>query len=104
MPPAQEWGDVAGAGLKIWRIENLKPVAVAADTHGQFHVGDAYILLHTSADLKRRALHYWLGAECSQDEAGACAYKVCELDALTARHPQTRQPTQDTAADQQKSS
>lgn len=32
-------------GLKIWRIENLKVVAIPDKSYGQFHKGDSYICL-----------------------------------------------------------
>ncbi|KAL9686046.1 hypothetical protein QQ045_023501 [Rhodiola kirilowii] len=72
------------AGLEIWRIENFKPVAVPQSSHGKFFTGDSYIILKTTA-LKSGALrhdiHYWLGKDTSQDEAGAAAIKTVELDA-----------------------
>uniref|UniRef100_A0A7N0ZUL5 HP domain-containing protein n=1 Tax=Kalanchoe fedtschenkoi TaxID=63787 RepID=A0A7N0ZUL5_KALFE len=72
------------AGLEIWRIENFKPVAVPQSSHGKFFTGDSYIILKTTA-LKSGALrhdiHYWLGKDTSQDEAGTAAIKTVELDA-----------------------
>ncbi|XP_020592619.1 villin-4-like [Phalaenopsis equestris] len=72
------------AGLEIWRIENFQPVAVPKSSYGKFFSGDAYVILKTTA-LKSGALrndiHYWLGENCSQDEAGAAAIKTVELDA-----------------------
>jgi len=32
-------------GLQIWRVENFKPVRIAPEFHGQFYVGDSYIVL-----------------------------------------------------------
>ncbi|KAJ1697999.1 hypothetical protein LUZ63_006511 [Rhynchospora breviuscula] len=72
------------AGLEIWRIENLKPVPVPKDTYGKFFVGDSYIILKTTAIKNgslRHEIHYWLGKDTSQDEAGAAAIKTVELDA-----------------------
>ncbi|PKU66116.1 villin-5 [Dendrobium catenatum] len=72
------------AGLEIWRIENFQPVAVPKSSYGKFFTGDAYVILKTTA-LKSGALrndiHYWLGENSSQDEAGAAAIKTVELDA-----------------------
>jgi hypothetical protein len=51
--------------------------------NGKFHVGDSYILLATTASKSGGltwAIHFWLGAETSQDEAGVAAYKTIELD------------------------
>ncbi|KAH0448623.1 hypothetical protein IEQ34_022423 [Dendrobium chrysotoxum] len=71
-------------GLEIWRIENFQPVAVPKSSYGKFFTGDAYVILKTTA-LKSGALrndiHYWLGENSSQDEAGAAAIKTVELDA-----------------------
>lgn len=50
---------------------------------GKFHVGDSYILLvttKTSSGALSWAIHFWLGAESSQDEQGIAAYKTVELD------------------------
>lgn len=51
--------------------------------NGKFHTGDSYILLKTNKS-KSGALswciHFWLGEETSQDEAGIAAYKTVELD------------------------
>ncbi|KAL1534058.1 Villin-4 [Salvia divinorum] len=73
------------AGIEIWRIENFQPVAVSQSSHGKFFTGDSYVILKTTA-LKSGALchdlHYWLGKETSQDEAGVAAIKTVELDAV----------------------
>ncbi|CAI9098426.1 OLC1v1035070C1 [Oldenlandia corymbosa var. corymbosa] len=72
------------AGIEIWRIENFRPVSVPKPSHGKFYTGDSYIVLKTTA-LKSGALrhdiHYWLGKDTSQDEAGTAAVKTVELDA-----------------------
>ncbi|XP_067418226.1 scinderin [Emydura macquarii macquarii] len=70
------------AGLQIWRIEKLDLVPVPENLHGNFYVGDAYLVLHT---LKRNnatfyKLHYWLGKECSQDESTAAAIFTVQMD------------------------
>ncbi|WOH06883.1 hypothetical protein DCAR_0626312 [Daucus carota subsp. sativus] len=73
------------AGLEIWRIENFRPVPVSKTLHGKFFTGDSYVILKTTA-LKSGALrndiHYWIGKDCSQDEAGTAAIKTVELDAV----------------------
>lgn len=51
------------AGLQIWRIENMELVPVPDSLHGNFYVGDAYVILNT---VKQRDsffyhLHFWLG-------------------------------------------
>ncbi|XP_066348866.1 LOW QUALITY PROTEIN: villin-4-like [Miscanthus floridulus] len=71
-------------GLVVWRIENFKPVPVATSSYGKFYMGDSYIILKTTA-LKngsfRHDIHYWLGKDTSQDEAGTAAILTVELDA-----------------------
>ena len=51
---SNEWGDSVGGtlGLLVWRIESMRPVRIAPEAHGDFHVGDAYIILSTH--LKRK--------------------------------------------------
>nr|CBX24534.1 advillin protein [Paracentrotus lividus] len=69
-------------GMKIWRIENLKVVAIPDKSYGQFHKGDSYICLKTNKKGNGFSwnIHFWLGSETSQDEAGVAAYKTVELD------------------------
>ena len=71
------------AGLKIWRIEDFEAVDYDLSKYGRFHVGDSYIVLKTE-ELKsgklRWDIHFWLGAETSQDESGTAAIKSVELD------------------------
>merc|ERR1711991_698412 len=49
---------------------------------GQFYTGDSYIVLKTykKEDKFCYDVHFWLGAETTQDEAGTAAYKTVELD------------------------
>ncbi|MBN3314922.1 ADSV protein, partial [Atractosteus spatula] len=70
------------AGLQIWRIENMELVPVPVSLHGNFYVGDAYLVLHT---IKHKEsyfydLHYWLGKECTQDESTAAAIFTVQMD------------------------
>ncbi|KAM0907644.1 hypothetical protein ACQ4PT_015983 [Festuca glaucescens] len=71
-------------GLEIWRIEKLQAVPIPRESHGKFFTGDSYIILKTTA-LKNGSfgqdIHYWLGKDTSQDEAGTAAIKTVELDA-----------------------
>ncbi|KAJ6804015.1 villin-5-like isoform X1 [Iris pallida] len=72
------------AGLEIWRIENFLPVPIPKSSYGKFFAGDSYVILKTTA-LKsgglRHDIHFWLGKDTSQDEAGTAAIKTVELDA-----------------------
>ncbi|WJX96600.1 Villin-4 [Trifolium repens] len=72
-------------GLEIWRIENFNPVPIPQSSYGKFFTGDSYIILKTTASKSgalRHDIHYWLGKDTSQDEAGAAAIKTVELDAV----------------------
>lgn len=70
------------AGMKIWRIENMKVVPIKTEDYGYFFTGDSYICLKTQASGSSfiHDIHFWLGKETSQDEAGVAAYKTVELD------------------------
>ncbi|KAI3446482.1 hypothetical protein Pfo_003147 [Paulownia fortunei] len=83
-------------GTEIWRIENFQPVPLPKSDYGKFYSGDSYIILQTSAG-KGGAyfydIHFWLGKDTSQDEAGTAAIKTVELDAiLGGRAVQYREP------------
>lgn len=81
-------------GLKIWRIENMEVKSIPEQDYGYFFEGDSYICLmvvdHNSQEPgagakktsfgKEMNIHFWLGSETSQDEAGVAAYKTVELD------------------------
>uniref|UniRef100_A0A5B6ZBL3 Putative villin-2 n=1 Tax=Davidia involucrata TaxID=16924 RepID=A0A5B6ZBL3_DAVIN len=71
-------------GTEIWRIENFQPVALPKSEYGKFYSGDSYIVLQTSSGKGGAYLfdiHFWLGKDTSQDEAGTAAIKTVELDA-----------------------
>jgi len=80
-----EW-DGAGDdfGVQVWRIEQFRVKHVDEEDYGSFYSGDSYIVLHTykeqGGDEKLHNVHFWLGKETSQDEAGAAAIKTVELD------------------------
>ncbi|MED6184361.1 Villin-2 [Stylosanthes scabra] len=72
------------AGTEIWRIENFQPVPLPKSEYGKFYMGDSYIILQTTQGKGGNYfydLHFWLGKDTSQDEAGAAAIKTVELDA-----------------------
>ncbi|CAG4969294.1 unnamed protein product [Colias eurytheme] len=71
------------AGIEMWRINNFEPVIVPQNDFGKFYKGDSYIILKTTADKRNNLswdIHYWLGSETSQDEAGAAAILTVGLD------------------------
>eukprot|EP00329_Picozoa_sp_Boothbay-MS584-11_P003052 26954_2 len=73
-------GAGASAGLEIWRIEKMTPVAWPREKYGQFHEGDSYICLHTRQREMSSTLewdiHFWLGEQTSPDEKGTAAYQT----------------------------
>jgi len=51
----------------------------------ELYDGDSYIILNAykkspDSDVLSYDLHFWLGEETTQDEAGTAAYKTVELD------------------------
>ncbi|XP_053622403.1 gelsolin-like isoform X2 [Plodia interpunctella] len=69
-------------GLEIWRIEDFEPVLVPKQQYGNFYSGDSYIVLNTSGDSPNLNwdIHFWLGNNTSQDEAGTAAILTVNLD------------------------
>ncbi|CAK9322854.1 unnamed protein product [Citrullus colocynthis] len=71
-------------GTEIWRIENFQPVPLPKSDYGKFYMGDSYIILQTTQGKGGSFLydiHFWIGRDTSQDEAGTAAIKTVELDA-----------------------
>ncbi|CAL1537095.1 unnamed protein product [Lymnaea stagnalis] len=96
--------DPKRSGFYIWRIENLQVMPIAKEFYGEFFRGDSYIVLSIAEegqtpkgvdmqikDAKGGPLdshvHFWLGNDTSQDEAGIAAYKSVELDDLLGGAP-----------------
>ncbi|KAL4587495.1 hypothetical protein LXL04_000366 [Taraxacum kok-saghyz] len=72
-------------GLEIWRIENFQPVPLPKSDYGRFYSGDSYVVLQTSpgrGGSNAYNIHFWLGKDTSNDEAGTAAIKTIELDAI----------------------
>ncbi|XP_023719008.1 gelsolin-like [Cryptotermes secundus] len=74
-------------GLLIWRIERFNPVAVPSAKHGQFYVGDSYLVLNTKNNKRSWDIHTWHGNETSNDESATAAIKMVELDNLLGGGP-----------------
>ncbi|XP_020575035.1 villin-2-like isoform X2 [Phalaenopsis equestris] len=71
-------------GTEIWRIENFQPVPLPKTNYGKFYSGDSYIILQTTSGKGgsyQYDIHFWIGKDTSQDEAGAAAIKTVEFDA-----------------------
>jgi len=90
---AEEWkGAGQKEGIEIWRIEKLKVVAWPKNQYGTFFDGDSFIVLHgyhhpEQPEKLLYNVHFWLGKDTSQDEAGVAAYKTVELDDLLGQLP-----------------
>lgn len=81
----KEWDGVGQeVGTQVWRIEKFRVKHVDVNDYGTFYDGDSYIILHTytegDSDAKLHNVHFWLGKDTSQDEAGTAAIKTVELD------------------------
>ncbi|KAJ6584044.1 actin regulatory protein [Mycena vulgaris] len=78
-------GAGTAVGIQVWRIEKFAVVQWPKDKLGSFYDGDSYIVLNTykktpDAESLSYDLHFWLGENTTQDEAGTAAYKTVELD------------------------
>jgi len=72
-----------GSGVKeVFRVEMFDLVTVPEEQHGIFFSGDCYVILYAYSDGNKDhyIIYYWLGDNCSQDEAGAAALRTVELD------------------------
>ncbi|CAN9506309.1 unnamed protein product [Ophioblennius macclurei] len=70
-------------GLQIWTINNMRMTPVPAKAFGNFFDGDCYIVLFSSdkrGSYQSADIHYWIGKHSSQDEQGAAAILVTQLD------------------------
>ncbi|XP_035268680.1 advillin [Anguilla anguilla] len=75
-------------GLQIWTINNMEMVPVDQQAFGNFFEGDCYIVLHESNDSAHsKNIHYWIGNTSSQDEQGAAAIYVTQLDEFLGGSP-----------------
>ncbi|KAM9333828.1 advillin [Pholidichthys leucotaenia] len=77
-------------GLQIWTINKMEMVPVQAKAYGSFFEGDCYIVLFISEKTGSRQsmdIHFWLGKTSSQDEQGAAAIYVTQLDTYLGGTP-----------------
>lgn len=97
MPSLQEIYETCGQenGLEVWRVEDFELVSVDSKFHGQFFTGDTYLALFTYEKIneedgtseKAQNLHFWIGSESSQDEYGAAAIIVTQMDTVAGDLP-----------------
>ncbi|CAI9718398.1 advillin-like isoform X2 [Octopus vulgaris] len=66
--------------MNMWRVEGYN--LLLWQKKGKFHKGDSYLIVKLRADCGHtsRYIHFWLGSETTQDEAGLAALKAVELD------------------------
>ncbi|XP_040921286.1 villin-1 [Toxotes jaculatrix] len=77
-------------GLQIWTINNMQMVPVPPQGFGNFFEGDCYIVLYISENKgsgQSVDIHYWIGNSSSQDEQGAAAIYVTQLDEYLGGSP-----------------
>ncbi|KAM8966555.1 scinderin-like [Pelodytes ibericus] len=76
-------------GTQIWRIEKMELVPIPENLHGNFYVGDAYVVLNTidRGLYKMYHLHFWLGNECTQDESTAAVLFTVQMDEYLGGRP-----------------
>lgn len=100
---------VAGkkVGLQIWRIVKFAVEEWPENQYGEFYNGDSYIILHTYKTADNDELmydvHFWIGANSSQDEYGTAAYKTVELDIFLDDKPVQHRQVQGFETDKFKS-
>ncbi|XP_068594523.1 gelsolin-like [Brachionichthys hirsutus] len=76
-------------GVEAWRVENMELVPVPGRLCGEFYSGDAYLVLRTieTCGRKQYNLHFWLGADCSQDERAAAVIFAVQVDDFLQGEP-----------------
>ncbi|XP_074661046.1 gelsolin-like protein 2 [Tubulanus polymorphus] len=75
----------------IWRIVKFVPTPWPKEDYGKFFDGDSYIVLNKfkppGEDGFEYDVHFWIGADSTQDEYGTAAYKTVELDTFLDDKP-----------------
>ncbi|XP_027025923.2 villin-1 [Tachysurus fulvidraco] len=75
-------------GLQIWTINDMKMVPVPKEEFGNFFEGDCYVVLYGGPEnVRTMNIHYWIGNNSSQDEQGAAAVYVTQLDDFLGGSP-----------------
>uniref|UniRef100_A0A667ZLP2 Villin like n=1 Tax=Myripristis murdjan TaxID=586833 RepID=A0A667ZLP2_9TELE len=73
--------------LVIVVTSNMKMVPVPPQGFGNFFEGDCYIVLYSRNSGQTADIHYWVGNYSSQDEQGAAAIYVTQLDEYLGGSP-----------------
>ncbi|KAI4888023.1 hypothetical protein NFI96_034695, partial [Prochilodus magdalenae] len=74
---------------------DMKMVPVPEQAFGNFFEGDCYIVLHGTHDSSHSMdVHYWIGNSSSQDEQGAAAIYVTQLDEYLGGSPRQHREVQ----------
>uniref|UniRef100_A0A672NWN3 Villin like n=1 Tax=Sinocyclocheilus grahami TaxID=75366 RepID=A0A672NWN3_SINGR len=69
-------------------LQKMKMVPVPEQAYGNFFEGDCYIILNVSNSATQSTdIHYWIGNASSQDEQGAAAVYVTQLDGCLGGSP-----------------
>uniref|UniRef100_A0A669D126 Villin like n=1 Tax=Oreochromis niloticus TaxID=8128 RepID=A0A669D126_ORENI len=74
-------------GLQIWTINKMQMDPVPPQAFGNFFEGDCYIVLYNKGSRQSADIHYWVGRTSSQDEQGAAAIYVTQLDEYLGGSP-----------------
>ncbi|XP_051871352.1 villin-1 [Pristis pectinata] len=83
-------------GLQVWTIEKMEVVPVPPKAYGNFFEGDCYLILFAkkTASGTSQTLHFWIGNESTQDEQGAAAMYITQLDDYLGGSPTQYRETQ----------
>ncbi|XP_055362736.1 capping protein (actin filament), gelsolin-like b isoform X2 [Betta splendens] len=84
--PGQFGPEVHEPGLRVWRVEKMKAVALDSSEVGAFYNGDSYLVLHNCGE-QGANIHMWLGQKSSGDEQVACAMLATQLDDFLRGEP-----------------
>ncbi|KAG1674837.1 hypothetical protein FOA52_015225 [Chlamydomonas sp. UWO 241] len=79
-------------GVAIWDVRSFALEPLPDKLHGTFYTGDSYLVLRTykqddETEKLLHDIHFWIGAESSQDEAGCVALFAMQLDDFLGGSP-----------------
>lgn len=70
----------------MWRVEKMDLKPVPPEAHGEFFVGDTYLLLFTMAKFDYN-IHTWIGSEATADEICCAPIFMTQLDDYLGKKP-----------------